>query len=151
MYDKTTPIQFRMVLNNIPCLYSKSYQNPSTLILFDRPVRIQLRCYQAVDKSSRNGAYQYHDHGRVSISNQGVNGSRTSACQSPTEPEDEASDVVCRTNRQFRSGRQCLTGSGIGIPFSDDPQRKHARCNGRADDTIHVKCLKSEHFLNTEP
>lgn len=103
-----------------------------------------------IDKRAGKGADHYDEKGNDPAPGKGIHGAGTCTGHGPAESEDQSADH-----------RSLIQGFGYDLyllsihrphpEFSQQEIRQHSHRQGGADDAVHVKRLKPEHFLNAEP
>ena len=92
-----------------------------------------------------------NEHRKNAIAHANYHWSRTCAAEGPAESKDGSADEVAVEAHFFGVELDGLAVNVADLEFFNDPRAGSAEYNGGSDDSVHVKCLKAEHFLDSVP
>src|SRR5690606_10937857 len=104
----------------------------------------------AIQPRARNGTDQRDEHRQITGTDLGVNRTWTSTCKGPSKTEHESAENQALAIL-FRLQVDVLSVDRFRISLFHEPSSHHTHDDSRADDSVHVKGLKAEHFLYSEP
>lgn len=104
----------------------------------------------AVHISTCHGRQQIHNEHGMAGSHQDEHWSRAGARQRPSHAKDDATIQVAGNASVFVFDLDLLAGRILQVPAFDHLHNEDACQHGRTNDAVHVKALKTEHFINAE-
>lgn len=105
---------------------------------------------KSIHPSTRNGAQQSNYNYRNAGTNLCIQWAGTGTCNGPAGAKQQAT-IDLPLAKGFFAEHNRFAMNGFDAEALDEPYRNHAHHHSTANNPIHVKGLKAEHFLYAEP